>query len=63
MWKKPTKHPYYTWDEFRNLPYGKKKAAFVVWLMRKGTPRDEAVLICGRKFYNGNDPFPGDENA
>jgi len=62
MWKKPTKHPYYTWDEFRNLPYGEKKAAFVVWLMRKGTKRDEAVLICGRKFYNGRDPFPPDNS-
>ena len=62
VWKKPKIHPYYTWDEFRNLPYGKKKAAFVVWLMRKGTPKEDAIKICGYKFKCGHDPFPPDDS-
>lgn len=61
MLKKPKIHKYYTKEEFRNLPYGKKKSAFVAWLMRQGVPKGEAVMICGRKFYNGRDPFPPDE--
>lgn len=59
MFKKPKIHKYYTAEEFRNLPYGKKKAAFVAWLMRKGVAKDEAIQICGNKFKHG-DPFPSD---
>lgn len=58
MWKKPKVHKYYTQEEFRNLPYGAKKSAFVAWLMRKGVSKYEAIQICGNKFKGGHDPFP-----
>lgn len=63
MSKKPKIHPYYTQEEFRNLPYSKKKQAFVVWLMRQGVKRCEAVEICGKKFWGGRDPFPPVEDG
>jgi len=35
----------------RKVPLGKRKVAFVKWLMIKGVELNEAKLICSRKFY------------
>jgi len=45
-----------SFEEFKNMPLGKKKVEFVKWLMKRGVPLWEARTICHRKFYHG-DPF------
>lgn len=34
------------------MTLGQKKVGFVKWLMKKGVPKEEAKLICHRKYYH-----------
>lgn len=36
----------------RSIPLGKRKVAFVKWLMRQGNDLPTAKLICSRKFWH-----------
>ncbi len=35
-----------------SIPLGKRKQAFVKWLMHKGRSLDDSKLICYKKFYH-----------
>ena len=47
---------YVNWDDLKDMTPPKRKRAFVAWLMKLDVSRNEARLICHRKFYHG-DPF------
>jgi len=35
----------------RSIPIGKRKVAFVKWMMKQGKSLDDAKLICHHKFW------------